>query len=120
MHVCVACAKAMLARYEHVRPCACLKIQSSAYSLACSSYCPPARPPVRLPIGPATHPAPARSPAPAAERTIRFHYANCSTFNADFDGDEINLHLPQACGQYFIMQYLHVVSMQYLLQYLLQ
>ncbi len=33
--------------------------------------------------------------APAAERTIRFHYANCSTFNADFDGDEINLHLPQ-------------------------
>ena len=30
-----------------------------------------------------------------AERTIRFHYANCATFNADFDGDEINLHLPQ-------------------------
>ena len=30
-----------------------------------------------------------------AERTIRFHYSNCSTFNADFDGDEINLHLPQ-------------------------
>jgi DNA-directed RNA polymerase I subunit RPA1 len=32
-----------------------------------------------------------------AERTIRFHYANCATFNADFDGDEINLHLPQVC-----------------------
>lgn len=29
------------------------------------------------------------------EKTIRMHYANCSTFNADFDGDEINLHLPQ-------------------------
>jgi len=29
------------------------------------------------------------------ERTIRMHYANCATFNADFDGDEINLHLPQ-------------------------
>lgn len=29
------------------------------------------------------------------ERTIRFHYANCATFNADFDGDEINLHFPQ-------------------------
>ncbi|PNH12767.1 DNA-directed RNA polymerase I subunit rpa1 [Tetrabaena socialis] len=29
------------------------------------------------------------------ERTIRMHYSNCSTFNADFDGDEINLHLPQ-------------------------
>lgn len=31
----------------------------------------------------------------SGERTIRMHYANCSTFNADFDGDEINLHLPQ-------------------------
>ena len=30
------------------------------------------------------------------ERTIRMHYANCATFNADFDGDEINLHFPQA------------------------
>lgn len=29
------------------------------------------------------------------EKTIRMHYANCATFNADFDGDEINLHLPQ-------------------------
>ena len=23
------------------------------------------------------------------------HYANCNTYNADFDGDEINLHFPQ-------------------------
>ena len=29
------------------------------------------------------------------ERTIRFHYANCAAFNADFDGDELNLHFPQ-------------------------
>ena len=29
------------------------------------------------------------------EKTIRMHYANCNTFNADFDGDEINLHCPQ-------------------------
>ena len=29
------------------------------------------------------------------QRTIRLHYANCAAFNADFDGDEINLHLPQ-------------------------
>lgn len=28
------------------------------------------------------------------------HYANCATFNADFDGDEINLHLPQARHRY--------------------
>ncbi|KAL1960848.1 hypothetical protein VTO42DRAFT_5831 [Malbranchea cinnamomea] len=29
------------------------------------------------------------------ERTIRMHYANCNTYNADFDGDEMNLHFPQ-------------------------
>ena len=27
------------------------------------------------------------------QRTIRMHYANCKTYNADFDGDEMNLHL---------------------------
>lgn len=26
------------------------------------------------------------------EQTIRFHYANCKSYNADFDGDEMNLH----------------------------
>ena len=25
-------------------------------------------------------------------QTIRMHYANCNTYNADFDGDEINCH----------------------------
>ncbi|KAI5304381.1 hypothetical protein KEM56_006555 [Ascosphaera pollenicola] len=29
------------------------------------------------------------------ERTIRMHYANTNTYNADFDGDEMNLHFPQ-------------------------
>ncbi|KAJ3341934.1 hypothetical protein HDU93_003755 [Gonapodya sp. JEL0774] len=29
------------------------------------------------------------------EKTIRMHYANCNTYNADFDGDEMNVHLPQ-------------------------
>jgi DNA-directed RNA polymerase I subunit RPA1 len=29
------------------------------------------------------------------QQCIRFHYANCKTFNADFDGDEMNMHLPQ-------------------------
>lgn len=29
------------------------------------------------------------------EKTIRMHYANCATYNADFDGDEMNLHFPQ-------------------------
>jgi DNA-directed RNA polymerase beta' subunit len=29
------------------------------------------------------------------EKTLRMHYANCNTYNADFDGDEMNLHFPQ-------------------------
>ncbi|PVU90353.1 hypothetical protein BB561_004906 [Smittium simulii] len=29
------------------------------------------------------------------ERTIRMHYVNCKTYNADFDGDEMNMHFPQ-------------------------
>lgn len=28
-------------------------------------------------------------------QTIRMHYVNCNTFNADFDGDEMNMHFPQ-------------------------
>ena len=30
------------------------------------------------------------------EATIRVHYANCSGFNADFDGDEMNVHVLQS------------------------
>lgn len=30
------------------------------------------------------------------ERTLRLHYANCKTYNADFDGDEMNVHFPQS------------------------
>ncbi|ORZ31924.1 hypothetical protein BCR44DRAFT_1539185 [Catenaria anguillulae PL171] len=29
------------------------------------------------------------------EKTLRLHYANCNTYNADFDGDEMNVHFPQ-------------------------
>eukprot|EP01080_Neovahlkampfia_damariscottae_P006005 gene6005-10003_t len=29
------------------------------------------------------------------QRVIRLHYANCKSYNADFDGDEMNLHFPQ-------------------------
>lgn len=29
------------------------------------------------------------------EKTIRLHYANCNTYNADFDGDEMNIHFLQ-------------------------
>merc|ERR1719225_2155517 len=30
-------------------------------------------------------------------RTFRFNECVCTPYNADFDGDEMNLHLPQAC-----------------------
>lgn len=30
-----------------------------------------------------------------SNQTIRMHYANCSSYNADFDGDEMNLHFLQ-------------------------
>lgn len=29
------------------------------------------------------------------EKTLRMHYANCDAYNADFDGDEMNMHFPQ-------------------------
>ena len=29
------------------------------------------------------------------EQTIRMNYANCNTYNADFDGDEMNCHFVQ-------------------------
>ena len=29
------------------------------------------------------------------EKTLRLHYAQCKAYNADFDGDEMNVHLPQ-------------------------
>jgi len=31
------------------------------------------------------------------EKTIRMHYANCNSYNADFDGDEMNCHFVQVC-----------------------
>lgn len=30
-----------------------------------------------------------------SEKTLRLHYANCKPYNADFDGDEMNVHFPQ-------------------------
>lgn len=30
------------------------------------------------------------------EQTFRMHYANCKSYNADFDGDEMNLHFLQS------------------------
>ncbi|CAI9265126.1 unnamed protein product [Lactuca saligna] len=37
------------------------------------------------------------------EKTLRMHYANCSSYNVDFDGDEMNVHLPQDEGHDYAM-----------------
>lgn len=31
-------------------------------------------------------------------RTLRFNECVCSPYNADFDGDEMNIHVPQVCA----------------------
>eukprot|EP01138_Halocafeteria_seosinensis_P005907 gb/GECG01006039.1/.p1 GENE.gb/GECG01006039.1/~~gb/GECG01006039.1/.p1 ORF type:complete len:2244 (+),score=294.27 gb/GECG01006039.1/:1-6732(+) len=31
----------------------------------------------------------------SSQQTLRLHYANCKAYNADFDGDEMNMHFPQ-------------------------
>lgn len=31
----------------------------------------------------------------SGEKTFRLHYSNCKSYNADFDGDEMNAHCPQ-------------------------
>ena len=48
----------------------------------------------------AAHPAQAEHPGPQLQGSQggedhQAHYANCSGYNTDFDGDEINIHLPQ-------------------------
>ncbi|KAK6331541.1 hypothetical protein TWF730_004615 [Orbilia blumenaviensis] len=48
------------------------------------------------------------------ENTIRMHYANCNTYNADFDGDEMNMHLPQNENARAEAQYIANTDSQYL------
>lgn len=39
--------------------------------------------------------AAAKAEKEIAERVFRINFVNCSSYNADFDGDEMNLHVPQ-------------------------
>jgi DNA-directed RNA polymerase I subunit RPA1 len=48
------------------------------------------------------------------ERTIRMHYANCNTYNADFDGDEMNMHLPQNAVAQAEAREIAATNLQYL------
>ncbi|KFM65263.1 DNA-directed RNA polymerase I subunit RPA1, partial [Stegodyphus mimosarum] len=48
------------------------------------------------------------------EKTLRLHYANCKAYNADFDGDEMNAHLPQTYGGQAECRHIVNVNHQYL------
>lgn len=46
-----------------------------------------------------------------AGRTLRFNECVCHPFNADFDGDEMNIHLPQTQARAFasVLTQLHLL-----------
>lgn len=48
------------------------------------------------------------------QKTIRMHYANCNTYNADFDGDEMNCHFPQNALAQAEAQYIARTDLQYI------
>lgn len=48
------------------------------------------------------------------QRTIRMHYANCNTYNADYDGDEMNCHYPQSDLARAEAQYIAHADLQYI------
>eukprot|EP00818_Percolomonas_sp_WS_P006266 CAMPEP_0117450384 /NCGR_PEP_ID=MMETSP0759-20121206/8440_1 /TAXON_ID=63605 /ORGANISM="Percolomonas cosmopolitus, Strain WS" /LENGTH=1618 /DNA_ID=CAMNT_0005242903 /DNA_START=133 /DNA_END=4986 /DNA_ORIENTATION=+ len=53
------------------------------------------------------------SPIPD-EKVIRFHYANCKSYNADFDGDEMNIHFPRNELSRAEMKFLAHAPLQYI------
>nr|AOE43239.1 RNA polymerase I [Synstelium polycarpum] len=48
------------------------------------------------------------------EKTLRMHYSNCSTYNADFDGDEMNIHFPQSMHAQTEIREICANNLQYL------
>lgn len=48
------------------------------------------------------------------QKTIRMHYANCNTYNADFDGDEMNCHFPQNYLAAAESKYIAATDLQYI------
>lgn len=48
------------------------------------------------------------------QKTIRMHYANCNTYNADYDGDEMNCHFPQSYLATAESQYIARTDLQYI------
>mmetsp|Transcript_27715 Transcript_27715/g.66796 ORF Transcript_27715/g.66796 Transcript_27715/m.66796 type:complete len:1765 (-) Transcript_27715:143-5437(-) len=48
------------------------------------------------------------------QKTIRMHYANCNTYNADYDGDEMNCHFPQSDLGRSEAKYIAKTDLQYI------
>mmetsp|Transcript_1987 Transcript_1987/g.2788 ORF Transcript_1987/g.2788 Transcript_1987/m.2788 type:complete len:1737 (-) Transcript_1987:583-5793(-) len=48
------------------------------------------------------------------QKTIRMHYANCNTYNADYDGDEMNCHFPQSYLATAESRYIASTDLQYI------
>lgn len=48
------------------------------------------------------------------EKTLRLHYSNCKSYNADFDGDEMNCHFPQSYHGQAESRHIVGVNHQYL------
>jgi len=48
------------------------------------------------------------------EHTFRMHYANCKSYNADFDGDEMNLHFLQSQLARAEAYYINLSDKQYI------
>ena len=48
------------------------------------------------------------------QKTIRMHYSNCDTYNADFDGDEMNCHFPQSDLARAEAKYIARTDLQYI------
>ena len=55
------------------------------------------------------------------EQTLRMNYANCSSYNADFDGDEMNCHFVQVrtyvCMYVYVYVYMYVCILEIEMRY---
>mmetsp|Transcript_20478 Transcript_20478/g.41728 ORF Transcript_20478/g.41728 Transcript_20478/m.41728 type:complete len:1306 (+) Transcript_20478:393-4310(+) len=48
------------------------------------------------------------------QNTLRMHYANCNTYNADYDGDEMNCHFPQSDNARAESEFIANADLQYI------
>jgi len=70
--------------------CACERLISSVPAMPPRNVCAPSQ------VSMMAHQVRVFKYLPPSQQTIRMHYANCNSYNADFDGDEMNCHLPMS------------------------